>query len=273
MQISRPDSLPEFLALAEPFLLRHEAEHGLMLGVAAATASPAADAYWALVIDRGTVVGAGLRTQTKLIVSREGMIGAMAALAADATGPRLHDVLGPRHSVESFALATGGTWRPVMEQGIYECRAVMPQPPVPGDRRLARPQDRELVANWVHRLASEALGETIGAGEALSRADAHIAQDAMHVWDVGGEVVSIAAAVSPTRHGVRINHVYTPPERRGRGYAGALVLSLTRAMLDGGRAFTFLHTDLSNPISNRLYARIGYRQVGDLDVLHREGTK
>lgn len=272
MEISKPATLPEFLALAEPFLSRHEAEHGLMLGVAAATEAPAPEAYWAIVVDRGVVAGAGLRTNTKLIVSREGMIGAMATLARDAIGPRLHEVIGPRHSVESFALAVGGGWRSTMEQGIYECRAVIAPPPVPGARRVARAAERELVAEWVHRLTTEALGESIGVGEAARRADTHIAQGSMHVWDVGGEVVSIAAAVAPTRHGIRINNVYTPPERRGRGYAGALVASLTQAVLGGGRAFAFLHTDLSNPIANRLYLRIGYRNVGNLDVLHREGA-
>ena len=269
MDISTPTSLSEFAAQADPFLARHEAEHGLMLGVAAATLKPEPHSYWALVIDRGAVVGAGLRTNTKLIVSREGGIGAMAALAADAASPYLHELLGPRYSVESFALAAGGDWTPVMEQGIYECRHVAYSPSVRGTRRVARPEDLRRVADFVQGLTSEAFGEVIGADEALVRADAHIARGTMHVWDVDGDVVSVAAAVAPTRHGIRINNVYTPPELRGRGYAGAVVASLTQAMLDAGREFTFLHTDMSNPISNRLYARIGYRHVGDLDVLRR----
>lgn len=244
-----------------------------MLGVAAATTTLNADAYWAVVFDRGAIAGVGLRTDTKLIVSREGMIGAMATLARDAASPKLHDVLGPRHSVESFALAMGGTWERTMEQTIFECRSVVAPPVVAGVRRLARAEDRELVANWIHHFATESLGETMGAGEALTRADAHIAKGTMHAWDVAGDVASIAAAVAPTPHGVRINHVYTPPERRAHGYASALVASLTQAMLDAGRAFAFLHADAANPIANRLYLRLGYRKVGDLDVLRRDTTK
>jgi predicted GNAT family acetyltransferase len=272
MQISRPPSLPEFTRLAESFLSQHEAEHGLMLGVAAATTNPAADAYWAIVLDRGAAVGAGLRTGTRLIVSREGAIGAMAALAHDAVGPHLHDVLGPRQAVESFVLATGGSWQTVMEQGIYECRAPTLPSNVPGARRVARSGDRERVAAAIQGVASEALGELIGSDAALARADTHIERASMHVWELGGEIVSLAAAVAPTPNGIRINNVYTPQALRGRGYAGALVASLTHALLESGRQFVFLHTDLSNPVSNRLYVRAGYRRVADLDVLRRDGA-
>jgi predicted GNAT family acetyltransferase len=59
--------------------------------------------------------------------------------------------------------------------------------------------------------------------------------------------------------------VYTPPELRGRGYASALTAALTGTLLDGGRRCCFLFTDLANPTSNRLYERIGYERVADVD--------
>jgi predicted GNAT family acetyltransferase len=34
-------------------------------------------------------------------------------------------------------------------------------------------------------------------------------------------------------------------------------------MLDGGKAFCTLFTDVANPISNRIYARIGYVPLAD----------
>ena len=36
---------------------------------------------------------------------------------------------------------------------------------------------------------------------------------------------------------------------------------------DGGRAFVMLHTDLANPVSNRIYERIGYRRVAEVEML------
>jgi predicted GNAT family acetyltransferase len=60
----------------------------------------------------------------------------------------------------------------------------------------------------------------------------------------------------------RIGPVYTPPELRGRGYAAAVTSAATQVVLDAG-ADAVLYTDLTNPTSNRLYARLGYRLVGE----------
>jgi uncharacterized protein len=272
MNIERPDSLPAFLLRGTGFLLAHEAEHGLMLGVAAATVEPAADAYWSVALHRGSVVGAALRTATGLIVSREGASGAMALIATDAASPKIRRVLGPPDSVEQFIAASGQSWSAVMSQGIYECRAVEFQRHVSGLRRVAEPADRGTLAAWAQRLSAEALNEEVTDAEALARVDNHIAHGAMHIWEDDRRVVAVAAAVAPTPHGIRINNVYTPPEWRGRGYASALVASLGQAMLDSGRDFTFLHTDLSNPTSNRLYARIGYRRIADFRVAQADGA-
>ena len=62
-----------------------------------------------------------------------------------------------------------------------------------------------------------------------------------------------------------IGPVYTPPDRRGRGYASALVGGVTRDLLAAGRRFCFLYTDLANPTSNSIYQRVGYRPVADVD--------
>ena len=40
---------------------------------------------------------------------------------------------------------------------------------------------------------------------------------------------------------------------------------MTAARLAAGLAFCFLFTDLANPTSNAIYARIGYEPVADWD--------
>jgi predicted GNAT family acetyltransferase len=57
--------------------------------------------------------------------------------------------------------------------------------------------------------------------------------------------------------------VYTPPYFRNRGYAGACVARLSRQILDGGKKYCVLYTDLANPASNSLYMNIGYKPVCD----------
>ena len=57
--------------------------------------------------------------------------------------------------------------------------------------------------------------------------------------------------------------IFTPPDERRRGYGSALTAALTQQLLDGGRRFCFLFTDLANPTSNSIYPKIGYRPVAD----------
>ncbi len=86
-----------------------------------------------------------------------------------------------------------------------------------------------------------------------------------YVWEDDGSVVSLVGAGGETPHGIRIGPVYTPPERRSRGYASSLTAAASQDQLDRGRQFVFLFTDLANPTSNKIYRAIGYEPVCDVD--------
>ena len=77
------------------------------------------------------------------------------------------------------------------------------------------------------------------------------------------EPVSMASYGGRTPTGIRIGLVYTPPRHRRRGYATSLVAEQSRWLLEQGYRSCFLYTDLSNPTSNAIYERIGYRRVAD----------
>jgi GNAT superfamily N-acetyltransferase len=82
-------------------------------------------------------------------------------------------------------------------------------------------------------------------------------------WEVDGSPVHVSA-LNPASFGVaRIGPVFTPPEQRGHGYAGATVAALAQMALDAG-AVPCLFTDQANPVSNALYARIGFTPVTDM---------
>ena len=57
---------------------------------------------------------------------------------------------------------------------------------------------------------------------------------------------------------VRVAFVYTPPERRRRGYGGACVASVSEQLASQE---CVLYTQLHDPASNALYRRIGYEPV------------
>jgi len=90
-----------------------------------------------------------------------------------------------------------------------------------------------------------------------------IEQGQIWIWDDAGPVAFAGWTDAPP-DAARIAPVYTPPQARGRGYATALVAELSQALLDQGRPKLFLITDLANPVSNSIYARIGYRPLSDI---------
>jgi predicted GNAT family acetyltransferase len=151
-----------------------------------------------------------------------------------------------------------------MASGVYALERVTPPPRPSGHARRATEDDRELALRWLLDFMDEVRHEGAPGGErAESIVDYRLrAADAgFLLWEDGGEVVSLAGWGGPTPNGIRIGPVYTPPDRRGRGYATVLTADLSQQLLDGGRRFCFLYTDLANPTSNAIYERIGYVRV------------
>ena len=156
--------------------------------------------------------------------------------------------------------------RVLRNQGIYALERVRSVPPVPGRARSATRDDLPLLLDWMVAFGEEVLEEDDpGRAEAREGIEHRLASanGGIDLWEDEGEVVSLSGWGGPTPNGIRIGPVYTPPERRGRGYATALVAEQSQALLDGGRRFCFLYTDLANPTSNAIYERIGYVKVAE----------
>ena len=79
----------------------------------------------------------------------------------------------------------------------------------------------------------------------------------------GGELASMAHTSRETERGIAISGVYTPPEHRGHGYCQATVGALCREQLARGKDYCTLFVDRRNPVSNRVYRKIGFRVLED----------
>lgn len=278
-RLDRFDDPAAFLAEAGGFLLQHEAEHNLMLGLAARLVDEpdgyAEPAYFAAVRrDRATIVAAALRTPPfNLILSRSDDPDAVALLAADALDRfgELPGVLGPSTVAARFAQTwhdlTGAPTELALAQRIHRADRVVPPADVAGSARVWTPDDRPLLLGWIDAFLAEALP----ADHPREPTSEHLARrerdpDAGYLlWEVRAEAVSVAGWGGPTPNGGRIGPVYTPPEHRRRGFASAVTAALTDRLLRGGKRFCFLFTDLANPTSNAIYRRIGYEPVSDVD--------
>ena len=103
----------------------------------------------------------------------------------------------------------------------------------------------------------------------VERAGDHgqVVQGGVLVWEAGGVPVSLACVTRQVAGMVRVGPVYTPPERRGHGYASAVTAEVSRAACAAGAGEVLLYTDLANPVSNSIYQRIGDREIEDRVVL------
>ena len=285
MDVATLSGADEVLERAGAYLELEEARHNLALGILS-TARAHPDVYpelraW-VAIEGGRVVGAALRTPPhNLILARPTDERAVAALAYR-IGDELPGVVGAIPEVERFsaawALQHECAAKVVFEQRIYALTDVVPPAPVPGSMRLATVADRDHVLGWFRAFSEEVLHPGGNDDDArLQRSvDARLrSEDAgMALWMLDGRPVSLAGFGGPTPNGVRIGPVYTPPELRGQGFGTAVTAAISQRLLEGGRRFCFLYTDLANPTSNAIYLRIGYEPVCDSrEVAFTEGRR
>jgi len=277
VEIRRHDNANDFYKRAERFLAGHEAEHNLLLGICAGViAYPERQEYppyLATVEAGGEIVTAAVMTPPRgPVLSRVDAPEALPLLVDDLRRdyPALPSVLGPADISSAFAdlwrRATGRTYRKGVAERIYQLNAVTSVVGVPGALRRATEADRALAVAWMVAFAAEALGDD-DPRTAARMVDARLGggmDSGLYVWD-DGRPVSLAGYTGPTPRGIRVGPVYTPPTHRGKGYASACVAALSQLLLDGGRTYCFLFTDVNNPTSNHIYQAIGYQPVCDVD--------
>ncbi|MCQ9181477.1 GNAT family N-acetyltransferase [Streptomyces sp. IBSBF 2953] len=194
---------------------------------------------------------------------------ALAATLA-AAGHQLPGVSADRDTAAAFARAwqrqTGSESRVTVRQRLYRLAELTPPEPAPAGRaRVAAAADRDLLVRWHEEFSAQVGGHPVQEGGAW--ADSRIAYGGITFWETpDGVPVAMAGATPEVAGQIRVAPVYTPAELRGRGYAGAATAEVSRAALASGAAEVLLFTDLSNPTSNGLYQRIGYRPVADFAV-------
>jgi predicted GNAT family acetyltransferase len=276
METVRLTDASTFLRLAGPLLTSSEARHNLMLGLAGTLVSQP-ELYpefrlW-IVIEADRPLAAALRTPPHNLVvadtdDRHALEALLLAVHRDqgdlpglvANTPTADD------ATEIWVDMTGATVALRFGQGVFELTEIADVPRPDGATRRVEREDRDLAVGWIEAFSDEALRHQPFDRERLGHAvDARLGRDdaGLWLWEVDAEPVSLAGFSGPTTTGIRIGPVYTPPAHRGRGYATALVADLSREMLGRGYRACFLFTDLSNPTSNAIYERIGYRRIAD----------
>jgi uncharacterized protein len=254
------------LRSANEFLSSEPVLHNLILTILhSRVAQGDPGRYWIASHGEKTV-GVVLQSPVEYPATLTRMEPAAVAAMVDAIaegGVRLCGVNGDAATAASFA----GQWSersksaatPYQGMRLYELLELGEAPWIEGRLRLADPGDRSLAILWT-RAYQEEVGEP--ALDLERHIDQALAAGGLWVWDQNGKATSMALSREPAHGVVRLSGVYTPPEKRKRGYAAACVHALSKHLRGSGYR-CILYTDLGNPTSNSIYRRIGYRAVAE----------
>ncbi|MBN1285742.1 MAG: GNAT family N-acetyltransferase [Anaerolineae bacterium] len=277
MKLRRFNDPQEFYARVKSYLLTYEAENNLPLGLAGALAEDPNrygddPPYMATVEQDGEIELMALRTPPRnLVLPMTARVDGIAVIVQDVyeTYGTIPGVNAPSAVSKAFAdrwrQLTGQFYRPGYAMRIFRLGRVAPVTGVGGRLRRIVERDRPVIVEWFKAFNHEAVGteiDTVQAERSFAQQLDAAGACGLYVWD-DGEAVSMAGATRPTLNGISIGPVYTPPEKRRKGYASACVAALSQLLLDGGYKFCSLYTDLANPTSNHIYQAIGYRPICD----------
>ncbi len=264
----------DFLKDTGNYLTQNEARYSLILGIAKALEvipnRYGQEKPWFCAIgSENTVNAVSIRTPPHMVLTAH-FSGDIEAVAETLVGAVSRDfksipgVVGDKELADPFAKRWcdkfGVTIKDTMAQRIYRLDKVNDIPPSPGRFRAATTADKELILKWFR-----AFHVDIGAaarGEPMNDVSPVIERGWLFIWE-DGKPVSMALKTRPTENGMSVGGVYTPPELRGKGYATSCVAELSRNILQSGKKFCTLYTDLANPTSNSIYMKMGYRPVCD----------
>lgn len=273
----------EFLSRAQDFLEQQEALNSLPLGLClqlrAAPMPPLRAPLFIAVYEGNTVVAVAIQTppHNMIFVCGSDDCGDAADAVIRVLAEKGHNIPGINSRVpasltfaERMQAHTGRAFSPVVEMRLYTLSSVDAVPRPPGAMRMAGMTELDLLTDWMTAFQQEAAPNE-PAGAMRDTIAGKIERGELVLWDDDGPV-SAAARARATRSTVTVNYVYTPPHLRGRGYATACVADLSTRLLGEGFRECVLFTDLSNPTSNSIYQKIGYRPVCDFTQYRFEET-
>jgi len=274
VNVERHSDARAFLNRAENWLIANEAQNNLIFAIAnqllRGDHSYEDPIYLATIEANARVSGCVWRTPPFKLGLTQLPIESIPLLVRDVATvyDSIPAVIGPEPEAIEFAKCwsrqVGVKWVTGMRQRIYRLECVSsPSLLAPGSLRKAEMSDLPLLSEWGAGFARDA---HLPNHEPVAFSERSIRGGSLYIWE-DQEPRSMASASGATPNGIRVGYVYTPPTFRSHGYATAIASSLSQLLLDAGHRFCFLYTDLANPVSNKIYERIGYVAIGDaIDV-------
>ncbi|WP_142827322.1 GNAT family N-acetyltransferase [Planococcus soli] len=261
-----------FTERVAPVLYKNEDIYSLFLGVLGQIQANQYEEYFLAIAEAGgEIVGACLMTPPhalQLVIFRR-IPGIEKEIAEHLQnlGLEISGVVGEQRTSRMFAEAwakqTEEQVKVLMDQGLYRIDAVNKGlRKSEGTWRIASKKDSELLEEWYRLFEVDTGIKRSTQAQAKHRIAEFLERKEVYVWEVDGVIVSCMKKARPSKHGITVSFVFTPRDRRGKGYARTLVAEVTDELLLEFD-FVMLYTDLSNATANKIYREIGYVQIAN----------
>lgn len=275
MKLIHTHKAKELLNEAEDFLLLNESQNNLFLGLAARLCETNRDEgepfFYIVKSEQGDVLGASMRSApNRPLVLTKMDKDSLFEIIKDLKERKivLEGAVGHNETVMLFGDHWGMKVQTVMDQGIYECRELKDPREVKGslhqvsfDDKVALESAIAFGAGFIQDCFPKHREPLIEARKAI---EFYVEKGLIFLWqDLSGEFVSMAANNRESKNAGTIGWVYTPPQKRGKGYGTMVTHGVTQEVFKKGKTMANLFTDLNNLTSNSIYQQIGYKLLGN----------
>jgi predicted GNAT family acetyltransferase len=263
------NNLNEFLNRTRTFLEKDKVLHSFLLGLCSKLSASGKSVHLSVSVadSAGDVKLAGVQTDAfRLLILSKGTEEAIDFLVEELKRKKISipGVSGPQEVADRFHEGWKSPSKAPVKMRLFSLNQLVSPPSPEGRSRPAEKHDHDVIFKWLREFHAEAVPND------PSMSDADLSRDILDaiekrqyiIWEAEGEPVSLVGSRRETEYDRWIAPVYTPKELRGNGYASALTADVSRAILESGKT-AMLFTDLSNPTSNSIYQKIGYRVVAD----------
>lgn len=170
------------------------------------------------------------------------------------------------HCAALWSHRTGGRVRLEALRRLYRLETFVPPKDPGGSGRVATAADIDFLVAAYTGFGAETGGSTHA--DVSAAITDRLGFGGLWVWDnAAGTPVAMAGHTRSAAGMVRVAPVFTVPDERGRGYGSAVTAAVSGHLLRSGARDVVLFTELTNPISNAIYQRIGYRALADQILL------
>lgn len=272
MQLIRYFSADSMLERVEKVLIKNEVANNLILGVLYSITDDynkyGTDPYLAVVEDSTNIIAIAVMTPPyNLLIYSENIDTNAYTMIVRELIKSDYSVPGV-NGIKNMSFAFAETWS--FENASKVCegmgtmafkldKVIVPDN-VNGELKQANIRHYEMLCSWMRSFTRDAHLQD-NPEHLVRNIQKWIDREKIFLWIVDGKPVSMAIRTRELINGEAVSGVYTPDKYRNHGYASAVTAGVSQAILDSGKEFACLFTDMSNPVSNSIYQKIGYKKV------------